>query len=88
MRIAVTDACIFIDLLELAITSPFFGLDLGVHTTIDVMGELHQEQQEILIAYQAVAVSKLRQLMNGNLMYRNNTSLWQEANQRIKRWSS
>ena len=54
MRIAVTDACIFIDLLELAIVSSFFSLDLEVHTTIDVMGELYQNQQEILIAYQSV----------------------------------
>lgn len=168
MRIAITDACIFIDLLELTMVSPFFSLDLEVHTTTDVMSELHQDQQEILLAYQSVgkltihtlstedldkirssvfpkalsqqdksviylasqlgamvlssdkavrnfakkqatethgmfwvfdqlvnqrlldknqAVNKLRQLMNGNLMYRNNAQLWREADQRIKQWS-
>lgn len=168
MRIAVTDACIFIDLLELTMVSPFFSLNLEVHTTTDVMSELYQEQQEILKAYQTVgklmvhnltsedllaiqaadypkalsqqdksvihlatqleamllssdgvvrkyaqksaiethgifwvfdqlvdqrllakdsAISKLSQLMNGNLMYRNNTQLRREADLRIKRWS-
>jgi len=28
MKLAITDACIFIDLIELQITSEFFGLDL------------------------------------------------------------
>lgn len=40
MLIAVTDACIFIDLIELKITAPFFKLDIEVHTTIDVWNEL------------------------------------------------
>ena len=54
MRIAVTDACIFIDLLELEIVFPFFSLDLEVHTTVEVMSELYHKQQEILRAYQSV----------------------------------
>lgn len=167
MRIAVTDACIFIDLLELNIVSPFFNLDLEVHTTAEVMDELYHEQQEILIASQSVnkltvhnlsvedlatirvtafskalsqqdksviylaskleatvlssdkpvrdcakrmaiethgmfwifdqlvdhkllnaeqATNRLHQLMNTNLMYRNNVLLWKEANKRFTLW--
>lgn len=166
-RIAVTDACIFIDLLELDIMSSFFRLNLEVHTTVEVMDELFSEQREILMAYQTVdkltvhnltsedlsaiqsttfpkalsqqdksviylasqlqamilssdnvvrkfaqksaiethgmfwifdqlvdqklltkniAIHKLHDLMNGNLMYRNNVQLWKEANRRIKLW--
>lgn len=54
MLIAVIDACIFIDLIELKISSHFFKLDLEVHTTIDVWHELYNSQQEILNAYQSV----------------------------------
>ena len=54
MQIAVTDACIFIDLLELEITSSFFRLDLEIHTTVEVINELYSEQQEVLLAYQTV----------------------------------
>lgn len=62
-RIAVTDACIFIDLIELQIVTPFFQLcntplQLEIHTTLEVLDELYPEQQEILKAYEAV--SKLR----------------------------
>ena len=48
MKVAVTDACIFIDLLELDITSLFFRLNLEIHTTVEVVDELFSEQQEIL----------------------------------------
>ena len=54
MLIAATDACIFIDLIELKITAPFFKLDIEVHTTIDVWNELFDIQQETLNAYQSV----------------------------------
>ena len=168
MQIAVTDACIFIDLLELEITSSFFRLDLEIHTTVEVINELYSEQQEVLLAYQTVkkltvhnldahdlqllrstsfpkalshqdksviylaaqlnaivlssdgvvrkfakkiaiethgifwifdqlvlqelltqndAMRKLRQFMDGNLMYRNNVLLQREAIKRIDRWS-
>lgn len=35
MKIAVTDACIFIDLLLLDLVEPFFDLELEVHTSLD-----------------------------------------------------
>lgn len=52
MKIAVTDACIFIDLYELDLTSRFFELNIEVHTTLDVLNELFERQQELLRAYQ------------------------------------
>ena len=54
MQVVVTDACIFIDLIELKITSYFFDLDIEVHTTFDVWNELYDNQQQLLKAYQSV----------------------------------
>lgn len=54
MRLAVTDACIFIDLIELHITSEFFALPIEFHTSLDVFNELYPEQKEILKAYRSV----------------------------------
>ncbi|HCC51541.1 MAG TPA: hypothetical protein DEQ30_05340 [Porphyromonadaceae bacterium] len=55
VKVAVTDACIFIDLHDLGLTNSFFNLDLEVHTTSTVLYELYYEQQQILKAYQSVA---------------------------------
>lgn len=52
MRIVVTDACIFIDLMELQLAAEFFGLTLEIHTTVDVINELYSQQQDILRAYE------------------------------------
>jgi predicted nucleic acid-binding protein len=54
MKIAVTDACIFIDLIELKLTSEFFALTIEIHTSLDVINELYPDQKEILKAYQSV----------------------------------
>ena len=54
MKVAVTDACIFIDLIELRLLSHFFGLDINVYTTTDVFNELYPEQQKLLRAYKSV----------------------------------
>lgn len=54
MKIAVTDACIFIDLHELQLTEQFFGLDIEVHTSIDIINELYYVQQQVLAAYRSV----------------------------------
>ncbi len=54
VKIAVTDANIFIDLYNLGLTKYFFNLDLEIHTTSAVLYELYPEQQEILQAYQSV----------------------------------
>ena len=55
IKVAVTDACIFIDLYDLGLTYSFFNLELEVHTTSTVLNELYPEQQQILKAYQSVA---------------------------------
>jgi len=52
MRIAITDACIFIDLYDLQLTVPFFTLDLEIHTSVDVLNELYHNQQQMLSAFQ------------------------------------
>ena len=54
MKLAVTDACIFIDLIELRLTSEFFKLPIEIHTSLDVYNELYSEQKEILKAYDSV----------------------------------
>lgn len=53
MKIVVTDACIFIDVIELQLTSRFFGLNLDIHTTADVLNELYPAQQQVLEGYKA-----------------------------------
>jgi len=53
-KIAVTDACIFIDLYDLQLVTLFFNLDIEVHTTSAVLYELYLEQQQILKAYHSV----------------------------------
>lgn len=49
MKIVVTDACIFIDVIELQLTGRFFGLNLDIHTTADVLNELYTDQQHLLL---------------------------------------
>lgn len=51
MKIAITDACIFIDLHELNLTESFFSLDLEIHTSLDVFNELFTEQQQALVRF-------------------------------------
>lgn len=54
MRIAITDACIFIDLILIRLTSEFFSLSFEIHTSLDVYNELYPEQQELLKAYMSI----------------------------------
>jgi hypothetical protein len=54
LKIAITDACIFIDLDDLGLTTTFFQLSVEVHTSVDVINELHQSQIGILQAYESV----------------------------------
>jgi predicted nucleic acid-binding protein len=48
MKVAVTDACIFIDLLEAEACTAFFNLDLEVITSQQIWLELEVEQRNIL----------------------------------------
>lgn len=52
MKLAITDACIFIELHFLRLHSPFFKMELEIHTSVDVFNELYPEQQELLKAYE------------------------------------
>jgi len=54
IKIAITDACIFIDLYDLELIAPFFKLNFEIHTTTAVFYELYEEQQRVLLAYQNV----------------------------------
>jgi hypothetical protein len=54
MKIAITDACIFIDLYDLNLNTAFFKLDLEIHTSVDVFNELYPEQQQVLLAFQSL----------------------------------
>lgn len=54
IKVAVTDACIFIDLYDLGLIAPFFKLEIEIHTTSTVYFELYEEQQQVLNAYQSV----------------------------------
>ena len=54
MKLAIADACIFIDLYELNLTSQFFGLEFEFHTSVDVFKELFENQQMLLIEFQSV----------------------------------
>jgi len=51
MKIAVTDANIFIDLIEIEIFHFLFELDLEIHTTKAVYDQLIPEQQAIVAPY-------------------------------------
>ena len=53
MKVVVTDACIFIDLIHLDLTTRFFSLELEVHTTRDVIDELFPAQQQALAFWQS-----------------------------------
>ena len=52
MRIAITDACIFIDLYSLEIIAQFFQLNIEIHTSYDVINELYTHQQKVLKAFE------------------------------------
>ncbi len=54
IKIAVTDANIFIDLFNLGLIKSFFNFEFEIHTTTSVLFELYIQQQEVLHAYQSV----------------------------------
>jgi rRNA maturation endonuclease Nob1 len=48
MKIAITDANIFIDLIYIKLHEELFALDLEIHTTFEVFEELNEKQKNIL----------------------------------------
>ncbi|MCB9194852.1 MAG: hypothetical protein H6600_09785 [Flavobacteriales bacterium] len=63
MKIAITDACIFIDLHDLELTISFFSLDYEIHTSLDVFNELYPEQQQLLKAFTSVGKLKIHNIL-------------------------
>jgi rRNA-processing protein FCF1 len=53
LKIAVTDANIFIDLFDVGLMDSFFNLDLEIHTSAAVLYELYLEQQEVLETFRS-----------------------------------
>jgi predicted nucleic acid-binding protein len=51
MNIAVTDACIFIGLREVDLFHQFFQLDFEIHSSLDVVNELFDDQRKMLSEY-------------------------------------
>ncbi|GAB5538315.1 MAG: hypothetical protein Salg2KO_04180 [Salibacteraceae bacterium] len=49
MKVAVTDACIFIDLFDIDLVDEFLQLPYDFHTTYQVFFELNQSQQAVLL---------------------------------------
>ncbi|MCE7058147.1 hypothetical protein LZF95_25920 [Algoriphagus sp. AGSA1] len=68
MKVAVTDACIFIDLIELDLVASFFKLDIQLHTTVDVVNELFPEQKQLLKAYESGKLLTIHNLGEKDLM--------------------
>lgn len=68
IKIAVTDANIFIDLYDLGLTNLFFNLGLELHTSSRVLSELNSEQQEILKAYQSAGMLSVHNLQEQDLI--------------------
>lgn len=51
MKIAITDANIFIDIIELGLTEYLFQIEIELHTTLGVVDELSDDQQSKLKKY-------------------------------------
>ncbi len=68
MKVAVTDAGVFIDLIELDIISCFFRLDIELHTTVAVMKGLFPEQKRVLEAYETVGKLQAHNLGEGDFL--------------------
>lgn len=66
MKSIVTDACIFIDLIELRLMPEFFSIPVEVNTSIDVYNELNRTQQDLLKAYQASGRLNIHNLTSGD----------------------
>lgn len=62
MKIAVTDACIFIELHDLGLTELFFELPCEIHTTIDVVNEVLTDQAKVLFAFEQCRKLKIHSI--------------------------
>lgn len=51
MKLAITDACIFIDLFDLDLMPQLFALNFEFHTSCDVINELDENHQQLISEY-------------------------------------
>lgn len=51
MKLAVTDASVFIDLFAADLVHVFFGLPFELHTTVEILNELFEDQQATLMGF-------------------------------------
>lgn len=65
MKIAVTDACIFIELHNLGLTELFFELPFEIHTSIDVVNEVLSDQAQVLFAFERSCKLKIHSIGEG-----------------------
>jgi hypothetical protein len=56
VKVAITDACIFIDLHDLNLTNLLFKLPIEVHTSVDVFNELYTNQKDVLLAFHSMGI--------------------------------
>ena len=56
MKIAITDANIFIDLIYVELIDVLFGIEVEIHTTVNVVDELNTKQQHLLQKFTKKAV--------------------------------
>jgi rRNA maturation endonuclease Nob1 len=52
MKLAVTDANIFIDLIHLDLINAFFSINLNIYTTHEILEELNENQQAIITLFE------------------------------------
>lgn len=62
MIIAVTDACVFIEIHDLGLTEQFFELPCEIHTTVDVVNEVLYEQAQVLFGFQECCKLKIHSI--------------------------
>ncbi len=68
LKIAVTDANIFIDLFDVGLMDSFLNLDLEIHTTEAVFYELYSEQQGVLKSFQFAGKLTVHNLVEQDFM--------------------
>lgn len=69
MNLAVTDACIFIDLYNLQLTDSFFKLNYEIHTSFEVMEELYDHQKDLLKAYHSTGKLTVHEMQEEDWHY-------------------
>ena len=51
MRITISDACIFLDLLSLGLIKEFFDLEMECHVPFEIVNELNTDEQKAIESY-------------------------------------